>query len=204
MDQKRKLSRVHKLTIAAALSALAAVLMLFEIPLVFVAPDFYKLDFSEVPVLIGTFVLGPVYGVVIEFIKVALNFALNGTITGGIGELANFLVGCALVLPAGFIYRHKKSRVSAALGMAAGTVVMAVFGVALNALLLIPAYSKLMPLEAIISAGHAIVPAIRGVWTFAVYCVAPFNLLKGVIVGAVTFVLYLPLARALRGAGLQS
>ena len=94
----------------AMLSAVSVVLMLFEFPLPFIAPPFYELDFSEVPVLIGTFALGPLAGVVIEFVKVLLNLLINGSITGGVGEFANFLVGVCFVFPAGLIYKHNKSK----------------------------------------------------------------------------------------------
>ena len=94
-----------KLTQIGMLSAVSVVLMLIEFPLPFLAPGFYKLDLSEVPVLIGCFSMGPVAGVMIELIKVLLNLVINGTETACVGELANFVVGCAFILPAGLIYR---------------------------------------------------------------------------------------------------
>ena len=97
--------------------------MLFEIPLPF-APAFYEIDFSEVPVLVGCFAMGPAAGVAIEFLKILLNFAINGTATAGVGEIANFLIGCSLVVPAALIYKLKKTRTGAIVGMAAGTVFM--------------------------------------------------------------------------------
>ena len=91
------------------LGAIAVVLMLFEIPLPF-APSFYEIDFSEVPVLIGCFTMGPMAGVLIELIKIILNLCINGSVTAGVGEVANFVIGCALVLPAAFIYKRKKTK----------------------------------------------------------------------------------------------
>ena len=90
------------------LSAMATVLMLFEFPLP-IAPSFYELDFSEVAVLIGSFALGPLAGVLIEFIKILINLLINGTDTLFVGELANFLMGCAFVLPAALVYCRKKT-----------------------------------------------------------------------------------------------
>ena len=96
---------VRTIVQAGMLGAIAVVLMLFEIPLPF-APSFYEIDFSEVPVMIGTFAIGPVAGAAIELVKILLNFIINGTTTAGVGEVANFLIGCALVVPAGIIYRR--------------------------------------------------------------------------------------------------
>src|SRR5512138_3091678 len=74
------------------LTAIATVLMLFEFPLWF-APGFYKIDLSDVPILIGSFAIGPLAGLIMEFIKNLLNLMINGTTTGGIGELSNFVIG---------------------------------------------------------------------------------------------------------------
>jgi riboflavin transporter FmnP len=106
--------------------------MLFEFPIPFIAPSFYQLDLSEIVVLIGGFAMGPMAAVIIEGIKIILNFALNGTITAGVGELANFAIGCAFVVPAALIYRRHKSRGSAMVGLAAGTLSLTVVGVLLN------------------------------------------------------------------------
>lgn len=93
------------LALVGMLSAVAVVLMTFDIPLPF-APTFYKIDFSEVPVLIGCFTMGPLAGVGIELIKNLLHIVISGTQTAGVGEVANFLIGCAFIVPAGLIY-HK-------------------------------------------------------------------------------------------------
>ena len=181
----------------AMLSAVSVVLMLFEFPLPFIAPTFYKLDFSEVPVLIGTFALGPLAGVVIEFIKVLLNLIINGSITGGVGEFANFLVGVCFVLPAGLIYKHNKSKKQAVKGMITGTIIMVVAGVFVNAFLLIPAYGNALGIstETFINMGKAIYTSIDSLWKLVLLCVAPFNALKCILVSLITAVIYKPLSR---------
>ena len=121
------------------LAAISTILMLFEFPLPFLAPGFYELDFSEVPILIGAFALGPVAGVLTELVKVLLNLVVNGTQTAFVGEFANFVMGCMFVLPASLIYKMKKSRKHAVIGLAAGTVTMSVVAVFINALVLLPA-----------------------------------------------------------------
>ena len=182
-NTKVGLLSVRGLTTIAMLSALSVILMLFEIPLWF-APSFYEIDLSEVPVLIGAFALGPVAGVVIEFIKILLNFIINGTITAGIGEFANFLIGCALVVPAAMLYQARKTRNSAALGLGIGTICLVVAGSVLNAYLILPIYAKAfhMPMEALIGMGTAINPRINSLTSFILLAVVPFNLIKGILV----------------------
>lgn len=173
------------------LSAVATVLMLFDFPLWF-APNFYQLDFSEVPVLLGAFALGPAAGAAIELVKILINFVLNGTDTGGVGELANFIIGCSLVIPAGYIYKHNKSYKTAIIGFIAGTLAMAVAGAFMNYYLLLPVYSKVYgaPVQAFIEMGKVLNPAITDLKTFVLYAVVPFNIFKGIVVSAAVLLIY--------------
>ena len=168
----RKESRIDIRTLVqiGMLSAIAIILMLFEIPLPF-APSFYEIDFSEVPVMIGCFVMGPLAGAAIEFVKILLNFVINGTATAGVGEAANFVIGCALCVPAGIIYKKNHTRNGALIGMLTGTVIMTAAGCFINAYILLPAYGAAfgMPIEAL---------------------VVPFNLLKGLLVSLIVFIIY--------------
>lgn len=184
-------SSVKALTKIAVLSAIATLLMLVDIPLWF-APNFYQLDFSEVPVLIGAFALGPIAGITIEFMKILLNFVLNGTDTGGIGELANFIVGCSFIVPAGLIYRNKKSVKNALIGMIVGTVILATVGSLLNYFVLLPVYATIYgaPIDAFVGMGNALNKNIVDLKTLVLYAVVPFNLLKGIAVAAITLLVY--------------
>lgn len=190
---------IRGITAIAMLSAIAILLMLFEIPLWF-APSFYEIDLSEVPVLIGAFALGPIAGVVIEFVKILLNLLINGTITAFVGEFANFLIGCSLVVPAAIIYHRGKSKNTALTGLIIGTICMVAVGSLLNAYLLLPVYAKTfnMPMEALIGMGSAVNPSINSLSTFILLAVAPFNLLKGVIVSIITMVLYKRVSRVIK------
>ena len=172
-------------------TAISGVLMVIEIPLFF-APSFYKLDFSELPVLICAFYLGPVSGVVCEFLKVLIKLLLKGTSTAFVGDLANFLVGCSFVLPAAIVYQKTLSKKGAVVSLAVGTAVMTVFGSFFNAWFLIPRFAVMygMPLEAIVSMGTQINGAITNLSTLVLFAVVPFNLLKGVLVSLLTFFLY--------------
>lgn len=187
--------RTRMLTTTAMLGALSGLLMLIEFPLGFIAPSFYKLDLSEIPVMIGTFAFGPIQGVVIEAVKIIIKLILKGTSTGFVGDLANFIIGCAMVIPAGIIYKRKKTKKSAVIGMIVSTLVMAVVGVFLNAYVMIPMYSAFMPIEQIVEAGKSIIPWVSNTFTFCLFCVLPFNLIKGIIVSVVVAIIYKPLSR---------
>lgn len=186
----------------AMLAAVATVLMLWEVPMPFIAPSFYKMDLSEVPIMIGAFAMGPLAAAVIELIKILLNFVLNGTTTAGVGELGNFIMGCALVMPAGFIYKQAKTKKHAIIGMATGIVCMAVASTLVNGLLLLPAYGKAfgMPVDTFVEMGAAIIPAIHSLTTFCLFSVAPFNIIKGIVVSLITLVLYKHISRLLKGS----
>jgi riboflavin transporter FmnP len=196
-----RITNVRSMVQIAMLAAVATVLMLIEFPMPFIAPPFYKMDFSEVPVLIGAFAMGPLAGAAIEFIKILLNFVLNGTVTAGVGELGNLIVGCALVVPAGIIYRRSKTRKHAVIGMGLGAVCMTAAGCVVNGLILLPAYATAfgMSMDAFVEMGSAIIPAINSVFTFCIFCVAPFNLLKGIVVSVITLLLYKYISRLLKG-----
>ena len=154
------------------LGAVAAVLMFFEFPIPFIAPPFIKMDFSEIPVLVGTFAMGPLAGVFIELLKNLLNLVIHGTTTMGVGELSNFIIGCAFVVPAGLFYKKKKTRANALKGMAAGTLLMAAMGCLTNAFIMFPLYSTLMgiPMDSFIAMGTAIHPAIDKHLLYFVWC----------------------------------
>lgn len=200
---KGNLLKTRNVVFMGMFSALAAVLMLFEFPLPFIAPSFYGLDLAEVPVLVGTFALGPAAGVIMEAVKILIKLVLKPTSTGFVGEFANFVVGCALVVPAGVTYRIRKTKKGAMTGMVVGTVTMAVVGVVINALVMLPFYSNFMPLETIIAAGAAINPAVSNVWSFAIICVGPFNIVKGAVVSLITALVYKRISVIIHGVGTE-
>lgn len=192
MNQNRqKLLTPRGMAKIAILSAVSFILMMIEFPLPF-APSFYKLDFSEVGVLLGGFAMGPMAAVAIEGLKIVLNLLFTGTSTAYVGEFANFVIGCSFTVTASLIYKHHKSRKSALTGMAVGTLFMAFVGALINALVLLPMYSVLyqMPMDTLIGMGTALIPAIHDIWTFVLFAVVPFNLVKGVLVSAFVFILY--------------
>lgn len=183
------------------LGALSCIIMLFEFPIP-IAPPFYELDFSEVVVLIGGFALGPGAAVCIEGLKILLNILLNGTVTMGVGELANFIIGCSFVLPATILYWKRKTRKTALLGLFIGILVMTIVASLVNYFILIPAYvfflSPAMTLDKIISMGQVIFPSIDSLSMLVLLCVIPFNLIKGILVSTIVSFSYKKIAPLLK------
>ncbi len=190
-DEERILT-TRKIAAIGMLSAISAILIIFlEIP-VFFAPSFYKIDLSELPALIGAFAFGPVSGVLIELIKILIKVIFKPTSTAFVGELANFAVGCSLVVTASIVYSFRKTRVGALVACIAGTVVLTIFGTMFNAVYLLPKFAELygLPLEALIGMGTEINANIVDVTSFVIFAVAPLNLVKGAIVSVCTMAVY--------------
>lgn len=200
---KEPVFTTRKMAMIGMFSAIAMILHLFDFPLFF-APGFYKLDFSEIPILVGSFAFGPAAGVLMEFIKIVLKLFVKGTSTAFVGDLANFVVGCSFILPASAIYAFRKTKKSAVLACVVGTVILTVFGTAFNAIYLLPAFSKLygMPLEDILAMGAAVNPMVaeNNILSFVAACVAPLNLIKGFSVSLVTLLIYKPLSPIIKNS----
>ena len=201
LPEKRQISKARRISIIAICAAIATVLHMLDFPLIFLAPGFYKLDFSELPVLLCGFYLGPSATVACEGIKILLKLLVKGTSTAFVGDFANFVVGCSFVLPATIWYHAHKSKHSAVIGLILGTVSMSILGSAFNAIYLLPKFSELygLPLDAIIAMGAEINGSIHNVTTFVMLCVAPLNVVKGAMVSVLTMLLYKRVARPLFG-----
>ena len=191
MKRDRRVSHARYIAYIAVFGALAGALMFLEIPLFF-APSFYEIDLSEIPIMICTFYLGPVAGVTTELVKILVKLLLKGTSTAFVGDFANFVVGCTFVLPASMLYHAKKTKRVALYGCILGTACMTAFGSLFNAVYLLPKFAQLfgMPLDAIIGMGTRVNGAITSVSTLVLFAVVPFNLVKGVIITLLTFLLY--------------
>ena len=199
--QLRQVTAARRVSIIGICAAIATVLHMLDFPLLFLAPEFYKLDFSELPVLICGFYLGPSAAVACEGVKILLKLLLKGTSTAFVGDFANFVVGCSLVLPATIVYHTHKSKTSALWGCVVGTLILTFVGTFFNAIYLLPKFSQLygLPLESIIGMGAEIHSGIHNVTTFVMLCVAPLNLVKGTMVSVLTLLLYKRVARPLFG-----
>ena len=192
----RRVLTIREMTTIAVLAAVAAILFMIEIPVVL----FYRLDLSTLPVLLGAFAMGPWQGTLILLIKSCLGLLHSNS--QGVGELADFLMGLAMILPASLVYRKIKTRKGAILGMLLGVVAAVVAAVLSNLYIMLPFYSTAygMPIEAIIAMGKELVPAIDSAFKFVLYITAPFNLLKWVIISVLTALIYKPLSPLLHSA----
>ena len=179
------------------LGAIAA--LLFLIPGIPIVPPIYKLDFSTVPVLLGGFSLGPVPGLLILLVKDLVG--LTNSSSMGVGELADFLASAAMMLTAVAIYRRHHSRRGALIGLIAGTAVMTAAAALINYYIVIPFYvaSMNMPAEAIVSMIGKVIPAVDSLPKLIAFATTPFNLLKGVVLSVITFLLYKRLSPLLKG-----
>ena len=183
---------VHKIAVTAILGAVATVLMFLSFPMPFLIPSFIKMDFSELPALLAAFSLGPASGVAVCLIKNLIN--VLSTTTGGVGELANFLMGVFFVLPAGWIYRRKKTRKGAMIAAIIGAISMAVFSVPINYFISYPFYTSFMPLDTIIGMYQELIPSIDGLLACLLVFNMPFTLLKGLLDVVLAFLIYKPLS----------
>ena len=185
---------IRRIAACAVLTAMAVLLMYLEIPLPLM-PPFLKFDFSELPVLIGTFALGPVWGVVIELLKNLIHLPVTQTM--GIGELSNFITGVIYVGTAGLIYRKFRTRKGAAASMGIATLALAAIAVPVNAFITLPLYGSVMGFstEAIIGMSSAVNPLITDKLSLLLAAFVPFNLFKGIVVGLITFFVYKPISK---------
>lgn len=190
------ISNIRYMTVTAMLSAVAFILMFFDFSVPFM-PPFIKMDLSELPALIGSFAMGPLCGVLICLIKNVLHLFI--TTTGGVGELSNFLLGAVFVLPAGLIYRRKKSRKSALLGSLAGAVIMGAFSVISNYFLVYPFYYNFMSEDMVLSAYQVILPSMENILQCLVCFNMPFTIVKGLFSVVITFFVYKSISPILKG-----
>ena len=187
---------VRYLTVTAMLSAIAFILMFldFSVP---VMPNFIRMDLSELPALIGAFAMGPACGVWVCLVKNLLHLFM--TSTGGVGELSNFVLGVAFVLPAGLIYKHKKNKKSAITGALIGALCMALFSFPSNDFVVYQIYTKMMPMDVIIGAYQAIVPSVKELWQCLLFFNVPFTFVKGLFSVLITMVVYKKISPILKG-----
>ena len=184
--------KVKKMALISILGALSTVLLVMNFPLPFM-PPFMSFDLCGVPEMIGGFALGPVSAVLIIFIKLVLKLCFMGTSTVFTGEIQNFILSCAYVLPAVYIYQRNKTKKSAIIGMLAGTVICAVVAVFSNIYFIIPFYAKLytgMTFDAIIGMCTAVNPMITNAFSLAIFGIIPFNLIKNGVISLLTMILY--------------
>lgn len=187
----KKVLTTKNLTMIAMLSAITAVLMIFEIQLPF-SPSFVKFDFSDLPVMLGGFLIGPFAGGIIAFMKILLHFLLNGTTSFFVGDLSNLLLTLSFVLPASFIYQQKKTKKTAIQGLLVSIICTSLLAIIFNLFLIFPLYLKVLNLKMVdlINMIHVVNPLVKDVFTMIVFSLLPFNLFKYSIVSMITMLSY--------------
>ena len=187
---------VRTITMTALLSAIAYILAFVEFP-VPLSPAFARMDLSDFPALIGAFAFGPVAGLLIGLVKNVLQ--LFSTSTGGVGELANFLMGASFVFTAGLIYMCDKTKKMAWIAGIVGSIVMGIVAAAANYFILLPLFEQFMPLEQLIATFREFIPFIHTKLDVVLYNAFPFNFLKGLVISSVTMLVYKRLRPVLKG-----
>ena len=187
---------LRKMTVTAIMAAVSTVLMFlsFNVPLM---PSFIKLDLSELPALISSFAMGPISGVAVCLVKNLIN--LFFTTTGGVGELSNFLLGCAFVVPAGLIYKYKRNKKWAIIGSLIGAASMALLSIVSNYFVVYPIYTAFMPMDAIIGMYKAICPPVENLIQCLLVFNLPFTFIKGMISVVITLLVYKKLSPIING-----
>ena len=196
IQKKSSIQNVRMLTMTAVLSAIAFVLAFFEFP-VPLSPSFARMDLSDLPALIGAFAYGPAAGVLIELVKNALQLLTSST--GGIGELANFIMGSSFVAAAGLIYKFHKTKNTAMIACLIASVVMGIVAAIVNYFILLPVFEAFMPLDQLIASFGEFIPFIKTKLDVVLFNAFPFNLLKGIGISIVTMLLYKRLTPILKG-----
>jgi riboflavin transporter len=194
-----KNSKLNRLVKISLLGVIGTVLMFFEFALP-IFPSFIKIDISDMPALIGTFALGPWAGIMIELLKNILH-GIFASQTAFVGELANFIIGSVFVTTAGVIYKFKKSKLNAVVGLIVGTIAMTISACVLNYFVLLPLYEKAFnfPISQMVAIASRINGNITGIGTLILWSIAPFNILKGILLTGLTLVVYKSVAPVLKG-----
>lgn len=187
----KKVLTTKNLTMIAMFSAISAVLMVFEIQLPF-SPSFVKFDFSDLPVMLGGFLIGPFAGGIIVFMKILLHFLLNGTTSFFVGDLSNLLLTLSFVLPASFIYQQKKTKKTTIQGLLVSIICTSLLAIIFNLFFFFPLYLKVLNLKMVdlINMIHVVNPLVKDVFTMIVFSLLPFNLFKYSIVSMITMLSY--------------
>ena len=188
---------VRYMTVTAMLSAVAFALMFFEFSSPFLVPSFIQMDLSERPALIGAFAMGPWYGVIICLIKNLIHLLI--TTTGGVGELSNFILGAAFVLPAGLIYQRKKTKKNAVIGSVLGAAFMALLSVASNYFIVYPVYTAFLPMDTILAMYQEILPSADTLLKCLVIFNMPFTFVKGMLSVIITLLIYKHISPIIKG-----
>lgn len=190
---------VRRLVFTALMAALSIVLaecLKFKVPIM---PSFMTFDFSDVPAMLASLTMGPVSGVFVCLIKNV--FGCFTTKTACVGELSNFILSTALVLPAGLITHRSKKISRAVIGCLSGAVVMALISIPSNYFLVFPAYASAFgsSMDELVGKYQIILPSVENLIQCLIIFNVPFTLVKGLCAAVVSIVLYKKLRPVFNG-----
>lgn len=197
-EEKKKSPKkmIRFITLTAILGALSTILQFFEFPVPILIPTFVKMDFSDLPAILAAFLVSPISGAAVCLIKNVIHITTSSSV--GIGELANFLMGICMVLPAGFIYKAKPTKAMAVVAMAVGCVVVAVLSIFINYYIAYPFYMGFMPLDAIMEQYRELNGSVVTLWDCLIWFNAPFTFIKFLVCSVIVFFIYKPLSKAIK------
>jgi riboflavin transporter FmnP len=190
---------IKKIAIISLFSAIGAILMYLDFPIP-IAPSFMKMDLSEIPVIIGGFLIGPFASVLIAVLKVLIKFVIKGTQTMFIGEVANIIGSIAYAVPASLIYQKIKTKEKAIFGLALSTIISSTIITYCNASFIFPVYMKLFNMNeaTIIKMCNKIFPIIDSMTKVYLLSVFPFNIIKFTISSIITVIFYKSISKAIK------
>ena len=193
-----KVNSIRFIAITGVLTAVAVVLQYLEFPVPMFIPGFVKFDFSDLPAILATFLISPVSGVLVCLLKNVIHMAVSQS--AGVGELCNFFLGAAMVIPAWFIYRIRPTKTTAAIAMAAGSLITAVVSIFVNYYITYPFYQTAfnMPIDAILGMYRELNGGVGSLWDALIWFNAPFTFVKFMLDSVIVFFIYKPLAKAIR------
>ncbi len=194
--QGKTKNNIRMITVIAMLSGVSFILAFIEFP-VPLSPSFARMDLSDFPALIGAFAFGPVAGLTIELVKNVLQ--LLSTSTGGVGEMANFMMGGSFAFSAGLIYKFWKTKKGAWFSCIIASIVMGIMAAVMNYFVLLPMFEVFMPLDQVIASFGAFIPFIQTKLDVVLFNALPFNIIKGLVIGAFTMIIYKKLTPILKG-----
>ncbi|HWT75681.1 MAG TPA: ECF transporter S component [Mobilitalea sp.] len=205
-NQSKTLFSTKQMVMVSLFSALAYVLMLFHLP--YKHLGFLEFEFSDIPAVIAALQFGPLSGVIVELIKNLIK-ALTASTTGMVGELANFLISCAFIIPVGLLNKLRnikkrnvtgtdmanKTKSSNAIYMIGtftiATLAMTLTGALLNYFIMVPLYAKLFGgMDSVTGLASQYVPAIKDLATLVIIGITPYNIVKGIMISVVGYYTY--------------
>lgn len=177
-------NKVQKMVSIAMLAAIGTVLQFVAFPIM-PAFSFLKIDFSDIPILLGMFLYGPLAGVITAFVRSLLHLFLTGLAPQNmVGDFASFLASSIFTLPIFYFFGKKKNiRTNRIVGLVSGILALTIFMSIANYFVITPIYLQLYGVTTQQFLGTSLA-------SYVAIGIVPFNLIKGLLVSGVFLVLH--------------